>query len=60
MTLLLPLLLLQKSDYYYTLLQYPRQHYYCTYDSSIIAIITFQIYYDTYCYYYTIIFIICF
>jgi hypothetical protein len=62
MTLLLHLLLLQKSDYYYTLWQNPGEHYYYTYDSSIIAIMTFRIYYasDTYGYYYTIITIIAF
>ncbi len=47
MTLLLPLLLLQKSDYYYTWWHIPRQHCYFTYDRAIIAIIAFQNYYDT-------------
>ncbi len=60
MTLLLHLSLLQKSDYYYTLWQNPWKHYYYTYDSSIIAIMTFHIYYDTYGYYYTIMSIIAF
>ncbi len=36
------------------------KHYYYTYDISIIAIMTFQIYYDTYGYYDTIISIIAF
>ena len=54
MTLLLPLLLLQKSDYYCTLWQNPGKHYYFTYDSSIIAIITSRHYYCYYCYYDTI------
>jgi hypothetical protein len=54
MTLLLPLLLLQKSDHYCTLWQNPGKHYYFTYDSSIIAIITSRHYYCYYCYYDTI------
>ncbi len=61
MTLLLHLLLLQKSDYHYdTLRQNPGKHYYYTYDISIIAIMAFRIYYDTYGYYDTIISIIAF
>ncbi len=36
----------------------PGEHYYYNYDSSIMAIIAFRIYYDIYGYYYTIISII--
>ncbi len=54
MTVLLHLSLLQKSDYYDTLWQNPGKHYYYTYDISIMAIMTFWIYYDTYVYYNTI------
>ncbi len=60
MTLLLHLSRLQKSDYYDTLWQNPGKHYYYTYDISIIAIITVQVYYDTYDYYDIIISIIAF
>ncbi len=42
---------LQKSDYYDTLWQKPGKDYYYTYDMTIIAIMTFWIYYDTYVYY---------
>ncbi len=60
MTLLLHLWQLQKSDYYDTLWQKAGKAYYYTYDMSIIAIMTFWIYYDTYVYYDSIISIITF
>ncbi len=60
MTLLLHLSLLQKSNYYDTLWQNPGKDYYYTYDITVMAIMTFWIYYDTYVYYNTIISIITF
>jgi hypothetical protein len=60
MTLLLHLWHLQKSDYYDTLWQKPGKDYYYTYDMTIIAIMTFLIYHDTYVYYNTVISIIAF
>ena len=59
-TLLLHLWHLQKSYHYNTLWQKPGKDHYYTYDMTIIAIMTFWIYYDTYIYYDTIITIITF
>ncbi len=54
-TIMTPLL-----HYYDTLWQNPGKHYYYTYEISIIAIMTFPIYDDTYGYYDTMISIIAF
>jgi hypothetical protein len=57
-TLLYHLLFCKCPDYYFTLLHYPGMDYYITYDSSIISLIVFRIYYGNYYYYHTIICII--
>ena len=57
-TLLYHLFFCKCPDYYFTLLHYPGIDYYITYDSSIISLIVFRIYYGHYYDYHTIICII--